>query len=102
MSRAAGGAARDTGVVMRETQQRVDRAGAVTGRGNLAELVGESVARAGPRLINDSPATFQRFIGGVPQNADENCVVLQDTGSWNNNGCTATFPYACECDPLPP
>jgi Lectin C-type domain len=52
--------------------------------------------------VNGSPATFQRFIGGVPQNADEDCVVLQDTGSWDDNGCTATFPYACECDPLPP
>jgi Lectin C-type domain len=52
--------------------------------------------------VNGSPATFQRFIGGVPQNATEDCVVLQDTGSWDDNGCTATFPYACECDPLPP
>ena len=53
--------------------------------------------------VNGSPATFHRFPGGtVPVDDGDDCTVLQDGGAWDDNGCDSTFPYACECDPLPP
>jgi hypothetical protein len=52
--------------------------------------------------VNGSPSTFQRFVGGAPANAAEDCAILFDGGAWGDRPCDAAFPYACECDPLPP
>lgn len=49
-----------------------------------------------------SPSTFQRFGAAVPTNDTLDCTVLQDLGSWADQSCDATYPYACECDPAPP
>lgn len=52
--------------------------------------------------VNGSPSPFHRFTAGVPTNVAEDCSVLLEGGAWDDQTCSKTFPYACECDPSPP
>jgi hypothetical protein len=55
------------------------------------------------RWVNGSPSAYRNWSGGgIPQNEDADCAVLQDGGLWDDVECDDTHPYACECDPAPP
>jgi hypothetical protein len=50
-----------------------------------------------------SPAVYRNWSGGAaPVDEALDCAVLQDGGLWTNVDCETRYPYACECDPLPP
>lgn len=51
--------------------------------------------------ITKAAPAFDGFSGPEPSNTnDEDCVVLRDSGSWNDVGCELTRPAICECDPF--
>jgi hypothetical protein len=56
------------------------------------------------RWDNGAMSTYKNWGngGGVPQEDDEDCAVLQDGGLWETVECGDSNPYACECDPAPP